>query len=81
MSSLSPALVPILGAILVPFLRGRLRDIWMLALPVVGLVWLLNLPDGNHGQFTYLGLELTPVRVDVWSRVFAIIFFIADDDH
>ena len=46
MSSLSPALVPILGAILVPFLRGRLRDIWMLALPVVGLVWLLNLPDG-----------------------------------
>lgn len=77
MSSLSPALVPILGAILVPFLRGRLRDIWMLALPVVGLVWLLNLPDGNHGQFTYLGLELTPVRVDAWSRVFAIIFFIA----
>ena len=77
LSSLSPALVPVLGALLVPFLHGRLRDIWILALPVVGFVWLLNLPDGSHGQFTYLGLELTPVRVDEWSRLFGIIFFVA----
>ena len=77
LSSLSPALVPILGAFLVPFLHGRVRDVWVLSLPVVGLLWLLGLPTGDHGTFTYLGLELTPVRIDAWSRIFGIIFFIA----
>ena len=77
LSSLSPALVPIVGAFLVPFLHGRVRDVWVLSLPVVGLLWLLGLPAGDHGTFMYLGLELTPVRIDAWSRIFGIIFFIA----
>jgi multicomponent Na+:H+ antiporter subunit D len=75
--SLSPALVLILGAVLVPFLGGRVRAVYMLALPVVGLAWLAALPDGEFGAFAFLGLEIVPVRIDAWSRMFGYIFFLA----
>jgi hypothetical protein len=76
-ASLSPALVLIVGAALVPFLAGRVRAAYMLALPIVGVAWLAALPDGEFGTFTYLGLELVPLRVDAWSRMFGYVFFLA----
>ncbi len=76
-ASLSPALVLIIGAALVPFLAGRVRAAYMLALPIAGAAWLAALPDGEFGAFTYLGLELVPLRVDGWSRMFGYVFFLA----
>lgn len=73
----SPALVMILGALVVPALRGRARGAWMLALPVVVLVLLWTTSEGVYGAFDLLGLALEPVRIDGLSRVFATAFCIA----
>ena len=72
-----PGLILIVGAMLVPLLRGWARNIFMLALPVVSLALLLSLDHGVYGQFKLFDYELTPVRIDRLSMVFGIIFHIA----
>ncbi|MEP4380811.1 MAG: Na(+)/H(+) antiporter subunit D [Alphaproteobacteria bacterium] len=72
-----PGLLLILGALPVPFLRGWLRGIWMLALPVAAFALLYSLPDGNHYPITAFGQELELLRVDALSRVFGYVFIIA----
>ena len=71
------ALVLILGAALVPLLRGTARKAWMLALPLVAFAWLLAVPHGVHGQVELLGQTLTLMRVDKLSFLFGTIFLIA----
>ena len=76
-AELSPGLILILGALLIPFLPGKLRVIWMVALPVIGFWQAMNLAEGLSGQIQVMGLELTTVRLDGLSRIFGIIFLIA----
>jgi multicomponent Na+:H+ antiporter subunit D len=77
MGNLHPALVLILGAILVPFLRGRLRSVYLLALPVVSFLHLLSLPLGSYGHVALFDYTLTTVRIDKLSLVWGYIFHIA----
>ncbi len=74
---LSPAWTLILGAALVPFLRGAVRSVWTLALPVAGMVQLWMLPAGEFGQLQFLGEQLLLLRVDRWSVLFTLVFLIA----
>ncbi len=76
-TELSPAWTLILGAALVPFLRGTARGLWTLALPVAGMVQLWLLPAGEFGQLTFLGEQLLLLRVDRWSVLFTLVFLIA----
>jgi multicomponent Na+:H+ antiporter subunit D len=73
----SPALLLILGSLGVPLLRGWPRGVLMLLLPVAGLVMLWLMPEGAGDSIALFGLELTPVRVDALSRVFATGFLVA----
>ncbi len=75
--SLPPAAVMILGAILVPALRGRLQKAYILALPLVGLAYLISLGEGQFGQVTVFSYDLTLVRIDGLSRLFGYLFHIA----
>jgi multicomponent Na+:H+ antiporter subunit D len=75
--SLPPGLILILGAVLVPFLRGRLRSAWMLALPVAGFAHLLALDAGVHSTLEFFGFALIQSRVDRLALVFGYIFYIA----
>ena len=45
-----PAFLFIAAAVLVPFLRGKLRAAFTLAVPVLGLIQLLNLAPGPFGK-------------------------------
>ena len=74
---LSPALILILGALLVPFLRSGARKIYMLALPVLGLVQLFSFDQADHGVFQVIGYTITTLRIDSLSIVFGTIFHIA----
>src|SRR5690606_19834306 len=74
---ISPAIILIVGALLVPLLRGSLRGAYMLALPVVALWVLAGLPYGNHGEIQLLDMMLTTLRIDKLSFVFGTIFLIA----
>lgn len=78
MSSISPGLILILGAIAVPMMRGTARQAYMLALPVLALILAaFFLETGIHGRLTFFGVELELVRVDKLSTIFGIIFCIA----
>ena len=73
----SPGLVLILGALLVPLLRGRARGAYMLALPIVAFTHILGLTHGAFGQVQLLDLTLVTLRVDKLSLLFGYIFLIA----
>ena len=71
---LHPGLVLIVGALLLPFLRGALRSVAIVVLPLVvlGLVW--QVPDGAAWQLRFLDHTITPLQGDKLSRLFATIF-------
>ena len=71
------ALILILGAALVPLLRGRLRAAYLLLLPLAAFVHLLALPYGEYGHVRLLGQTLVLMRVDRLSLLFGYIFLIA----
>ena len=75
--SFSPGLVLILGALLVPFLPGKLRYAYMLTLPILAAIQMFSLEHGLAGQGEIFGYTLTLVRVDKLSVVFGAIFLIA----
>ena len=69
---LNPAWVLILGAGLLPLLRGVLRSVWAVALPLFGMAALAALPMGEFGQMSFLGYDLLLMRVDRWSVLFGL---------
>ena len=77
MSEFPPGLILVLGALVIPFLRGKVRNLFMIILPVFGLLGLSAMEDGYVFTINILGLELTPVRVDRLSLLFGYIFHIA----
>ena len=72
-----PALIFIVGSLLIPFLRGRLQSAYMLLLPVAGFVHMLGLAPGEYCQIGIFGYTLNLVRIDKLSLVFGYIFHIA----
>ncbi len=72
-----PGSILIVGALLVPLLRGRIQAGYMLALPAFSLFFLLGMPYGEYGQIAFFDYNLTTIRVDKLSLVFGIIFHIA----
>lgn len=73
----NPALVLVVAALALPFLRGPLRTALIVAAPIGGMVALWVLDEGSQGTVDYLGLTLDPVRVDGLSRAFASGFLVA----
>jgi len=71
---LHPALILALGALPLAVLPTRARQIWQLALPVLVLTLVLGLENGTRVTLSLAGLELTPLRADALSLVFASIF-------
>nr|CEL17511.1 NADH-ubiquinone oxidoreductase chain L [Kibdelosporangium sp. MJ126-NF4] len=67
----------IVAAAGVPLLRGWARATLMVLAPIAALVVLWLLPEGTGFTFEMFGLELTPLRVDALSRVFATGFLVA----
>ncbi|MFH1156728.1 MAG: Na(+)/H(+) antiporter subunit D [Pseudomonadota bacterium] len=73
---LPPALIFIIGAILIPFIQGRAKAAFMLMLPVIVFVMLLNLPMGNIWVSQFWGYKIIMGRIDKLSMVFGYVFTI-----
>jgi multicomponent Na+:H+ antiporter subunit D len=69
-----PAIVLIVGGLLLPLLRGQLRSTVLLVLPLLALFLVWQVPDGVALQRTFLGYELILVKGDALSRLFATVF-------
>ena len=71
-----PAALFIVGGLLIPFLKGRVKSCYMLLLPVAGLVNLIYMPMGSHLSFHFLDFDLVLLKVDRLSLLFGYIFHI-----
>jgi multicomponent Na+:H+ antiporter subunit D len=71
---LHPGFVLCIGALLVATTRGRLRGSLALLVPALALVLAWNLPEGAAWTARLFGQDVTPVRIDRLSRLFAIVF-------
>jgi len=71
-----PGLVLLLGAFVLPLVKGRLRDVVALGLPLIALWLVWQIPDGVALSMPFLDYTLEPVKGDSLSRLFATIFAI-----
>ena len=69
-----PGLVLILGAWLLPLLKGPLKRAAMVALPLVALALCLTMSKGSYGEVQFLGETLVFGRVDQLSLIFSYVF-------
>lgn len=79
MPELAITLPLFVGAIAALVTRGKLRALLMLAAPVVGayLLWSLDAGSGTTVTANFLGMELTPVRLDRMAMLFGYLFHMA----
>ena len=74
----SPALVMVLGALLLVVLPRRLGQIWLVALPVLSLVWMRQSIDlGESQTAVFGGVEIVPVAAGKINLLFGYLFHIA----
>ncbi|MCP4353114.1 MAG: Na(+)/H(+) antiporter subunit D [Desulfobacterales bacterium] len=69
-----PALIFIIGALFIPVLKGRIKSVFMLLLPVLAFITLVKVPEGKHWIYTLMDYDLILGRVDRLSRIFGYIF-------
>lgn len=72
--TLPPAAILIVGAFLIPWLKGRIRSVYLLMLPAVAFISVMMIPDGLHWTVSFMGYDLAFGRVDQLSRAFGYIF-------
>jgi multicomponent Na+:H+ antiporter subunit D len=76
---LHPGIVLILGAWILPLLKGWIKRVAMIALPAVAVVICMNmssLPYDDYGKVSFYGLNLVFFRVDQLSLIFSYVFSI-----
>jgi len=71
-----PALILIIGGLILPLLQSTWRSLLALLLPLSALVAIWSVPDGSHYSISFLSYELEPYRVDKLSRLFITVFSI-----
>jgi len=74
--SLPPAAILIIGAFLIPFLKGRLKSAYLLLLPGIAFITVVSIPEGIHWTVGFLNYDLIFGRVDRLSRLFGYMFTI-----
>jgi multicomponent Na+:H+ antiporter subunit D len=69
-----PALIFIIGALLVPLFKGKLKSIYLLALPVIGFMNLISIPEGISWTVSFLDYKLVLIKLDKFSLFFGYIY-------
>ena len=73
---LSPALIMLAGALLIPLMRGRLRTAILLLAPLLTLWAIWQVGDGVQGTLPFLDYMIEPVEGSPLRRLFATVFAI-----
>lgn len=74
MQTVPPAVILIVGALGVPFLKGKVKSAYLLLLPAVALMDLASMPEGKYWMVPFLDYHLIFGRVDKLSLIFGYIF-------
>jgi multicomponent Na+:H+ antiporter subunit D len=71
-----PAFIFLLASIPIPLLRGKIRNAYLLSIPIIAFLNLTRMQNGIYYTFTFLEYKLVFARVDELSMVFAYVFVI-----
>lgn len=71
-----PWAILIIGAALVPFLKGKIKNWYVILLPAAAFLLICQLEIGASWKVHFFGFDLTFLRVDKLSKVFGYIFTI-----
>ena len=71
---LHPGLVLIMGAWILPFLKGGVKKVGMLAVPAAAMFLCFTMQEGTYGELSFLGQDLVFGRVDRLSLIFSYVF-------
>ncbi|HIF50289.1 MAG TPA: Na(+)/H(+) antiporter subunit D [Thiotrichaceae bacterium] len=71
-----PGLLLILSGLLISFLHGTKRTVFVLLIPCLALASVWNMPFGSACSVQYLDYELTLIKLDALSRLFITVFSI-----
>ncbi len=74
MNNLPPGLLLIAGALLVPFLPGRLKNWYVILLPAIAFWHISQLSSTAVLSVQLIDFDLSLLRVDKWSKAFGYIF-------
>lgn len=72
--NIPPAALLILGALLVPFFKGKAKSSYVVLLPAATFFLIFQLAPGSSWQMHFFGFDITLLRVDKLSKVFGYIF-------
>ena len=68
-----PGFVLIIGALLLPFIRGPLKRPYLVLVPALAFLSVLYMQNGTYGVVPFMDWELTFGRVDALSKIFGYI--------
>lgn len=71
---LHPSVVLILGALVIPLLKGSIQQGYRVALALVFIFLVFQTQAGIYGRFEFAGLDLVTGRADKLSLAFAYVF-------
>jgi multicomponent Na+:H+ antiporter subunit D len=74
---LPPGWIIVAGGLVSPLVPSRMRNLFLVILPLLSFWHLIGLDHGTYGEFQFLGQSLVAVRVDKLSLVFGYIFHLA----
>ncbi len=69
-----PALIFIIAALFIPVFKGKLKSAYLLAIPLIGFINLINIPEGIHWTVGFLDYNLILGKVDKLSIFFGYIY-------
>ena len=62
-----PGFVLIIGALLLPFVMGPARKPFLMLVPILAFISVLNMQHGTYGVVNFMDWELTFGRVDAFD--------------
>jgi multicomponent Na+:H+ antiporter subunit D len=66
----------LIGALVIPVLKGRLRQTYLLLVPILGLIYLLFIKPATSWSYSFLNLTITPFFADRLSLFVGFIFIL-----
>ncbi len=76
-TTVPPAAIFIIGALFIPLFRGRMKQIYLLLIPVLGFLDVLYMQNGTYWIHHFMEYDLILGRVDFLSKCFGYVFTIA----
>ena len=75
--TIPPAAIFIIGALLIPLFKGRVRQAYLLLIPIVAIIDVYFMEIGTYWYHPFMEYELILGRVDLLSKCFGYVFVIA----